>query len=329
MAKHLKPSLQFKVPGVSNLSLSPQGNLLAGIKEHQELILFNRKDGSVVRTLGPFGLLTDIVFAPDGSSLATCSWEDPTQVFDTKKFAPLHKFGKVGHSVAYSPDGKWLAVGEKKDLRVYDLKTGQARFATPTKRRVDLIVYSPDGKTLATGPNRETPLWDASTGSALCTLNNKGDIMTMRFSPDGKYLATCGSGDGALLWNLKSRRAVTMEHDDTIYNIEFSPDGKHIATAGGDNVVKIWSAPDGKELKMLQTGEDSIFFASFSPSGKHLLTISFANETKLWETKSWSEIATIDKQQGVGADGCTAPAWYPGGKRFALGGGSEIAVYDV
>jgi WD40 repeat protein len=157
VSKTLKPSAHFKIADLSNLTLSPKGNLLAGIKEHTELILLNAKDGSIVRTLGPFGLLTEVAFAPDGSTIATCSWNDPTQVYDTRKFALLHKFGKVGHSVAYSPDGKWLAVGEKKDVRVYDLKTGQARFTIPTKRRVDMVIFSPDGKMLATGPNKETP----------------------------------------------------------------------------------------------------------------------------------------------------------------------------
>src|SRR5262249_44989643 len=57
---------------------------------------------------------------------------------------------------------------------------------------VHTVAFSPDGKTLASGDRHDIRLWDVSTGKPLHVLgNNKiSETFAVAFSPDGKLLAS-------------------------------------------------------------------------------------------------------------------------------------------
>ena len=58
------------------------------------------------------------------------------------------------------------------------------------------VAYSPDGNYLASGSSdKNVKIWDANSGEILKTLYGHSDLVnSVCWSPDGKYLAS-GSGD--------------------------------------------------------------------------------------------------------------------------------------
>ena len=68
---------------------------------------------------------------------------------------------------------------------------------------VDALAFSPNGKTLAVGIDGKIELWDVETKRHIATRHAHGDAVTsLVFSPDGKMLAS-GAPDGTtLLWNV-------------------------------------------------------------------------------------------------------------------------------
>jgi WD40 repeat protein len=95
-----------------------------------------------------------VTFSPDGSRLASASWDQTVKLWDVKARKELRTLAGHAarvHALAYSPDGRRVASGsDDKTVRVWDVETG--REALPPERHlgaVSSVAFSPDGAWLA------------------------------------------------------------------------------------------------------------------------------------------------------------------------------------
>src|SRR5207244_3212617 len=96
-------------------------------------------------------------------------------------------------SVAFSPDGSRVATASYDQMvKVWDVATGrELRTFQEHTGRVHVLAFSPDGTRMATGSVDGTvKLWDVATGKELRTLHHMiGPAATIpesiAFSPDG------------------------------------------------------------------------------------------------------------------------------------------------
>jgi eukaryotic-like serine/threonine-protein kinase len=134
-------------------------------------------------------------FSPD-SQLLVVPCGDQVDFFDlaskTIRTMPAEPLGKIW-SVAYSPDGQWIALGtDDWSLRLIDPHnpTRDKKLVGP-RGLANNLAFSPDGRILVSGSDAgEVTLWDVETGEEMCALTGPtGQILCVTFSPDGTRLA--------------------------------------------------------------------------------------------------------------------------------------------
>ena len=183
--------------------------------------------------------------------------------------------------------------------------------------------FSPDGKVLALGGYREVRLIDPASGNVLATLSGHANyVRSIAFSPDGKWLAAAGGSpqlNGEIrIWDLQSHQLLkTMQgHKDCIYSIAWSPDGKLLASGSYDRMVKLWDVVTGRELFNLQDHIDAVFAVAFSPDGKRLASASQDRTVKIWNVATGRRLYTLSDA----LDGLNGIAYSPFGDRVAAAG---------
>jgi WD40 repeat protein len=188
---------------------------------------------------------------------------------------------------------------------------------------VTAVKFSPDGRMLAVGGYREVRLLDPLSGKVLAVLAGHADyVRSIAFSPDGNLLAAAGGAPQRFgeikIWDAHSHQLLkSMQgHKDCIYSISWSPNGKFVASGSYDKMVKVWDVSAGREAMNLQDHIDAVFAVAFSPDGKTLASASQDRTVKIWDVETGHRLYTLSDA----SDGLTSVAYSPSGNRLAAVG---------
>jgi WD40 repeat protein len=251
------------------------------------------------------GDITNIAVSPDGTLLATCANDGSSYLWNMTTGQLVATITQVSspespHSLAFSPDGKTLAVGSAAGIELRDVATmtTTATINWPGNGAVSSLAFSPDGKTLAAADlgGNGAYLLDVATGSQIARLGTPGmgAYTAVAFSPDGKTLAA-GADSGTVLWDVATQQPIAtfgISGTGSIISAAFSPDGKTLAT-GGFNGVALWNAATQQRdtvIRHLQMPADTTA-VSFSPDSTILATSS--SPTALWAATTGAKIASL------------------------------------
>lgn len=153
---------------------------------------------------------------------------------------------------------------------------------------VSALAYSPDGKLLAVSGFREILLHRADgSGLAARLVGRSQCITSLTFSPDGKLLAATGGNPSLFgevqFWNVADKtleRSATLTND-TLFGGRFSDDGTLFAFGGADNSARILRVADAGQVLKFDAHSDWVMATAFSLDAKYMMTISRDRSMKL------------------------------------------------
>ncbi|MEH2081553.1 MAG: NB-ARC domain-containing protein [Nostoc sp.] len=192
------------------------------------------------------------------------------------------------------------------------------------------VAFSPDGKFLATGDTSgEIRLYQVADGKQLLTVNgHTGFIWPVAFSPDGHIFASGGDDQKVKLWNTNTGQCLAnlQGHSGGIWSIAFSPDGQLLASSSEDHTVKLWDTSSDQCLKTLRGHSNRVTSVAFSTQGTTLASGSDDQTVKLWDTKTWQCLKTMEVENS----GSKSVAFSPDCQTLASGYHNQIVrLFDV
>jgi WD40 repeat protein len=172
---------------ILSLSFSPDGRYLAAGDDSVNASITIWDLGTGLRTLRlrwPHGPLREVIFSPDGKSLATASFFE-------------------------------------RAVRLWDVRSGKLlRSFAGHRQGTNSIAFSPDGSLLATGGSDGLlRLWTVATGELKTTIDGQSiGLLSVAFLPDGQSLAAAGYGDNDIrIWKVSQ-----VGHDHEAWKHEHS-----------------------------------------------------------------------------------------------------------
>jgi WD40 repeat protein len=171
------------------------------------------------------------------------------------------------------------------DRVVIDMEHPPAYLLPPV---IASLAYSPDGKLLAVAGRHEVLLHKADGSGLVGRLVGQAErVQSIAFSPDGKLLAVAG-GSPALfgevqIWDVEKQK-LKLSHSatfDTLYGVSWSHDGTKVAFGCADNTVRAIDVATGQQVLYQGAHNDWVLGTVFSADSEHLVSVSRDMTVKL------------------------------------------------
>ncbi|MGW8375307.1 toll/interleukin-1 receptor domain-containing protein [Streptomyces sp. ODS28] len=197
-------------------------------------------------------------------------------------------------SGALSPDGRTLAVVQKRQVRLLRVRDGRQLRAVRLAGTGNTVAWRRDGRALAVsetvGTGEQTgmgerqrtriELFTGNAGHRTGTLKSPAPAdprefhPAMSFSPDGRRLFLAESQAGAVReWDIGKRSLARTYGGGSAANyldaMDLSPDGRTVATADRNRFVRLWDTRTGRQVWQRPDAGDMV---AYSPDGGKLVT---------------------------------------------------------
>jgi WD40 repeat protein len=224
--------LKGHTSGVLSVPFAPNGPWLASGSSDGSIRIWHVIDGNCAKVLRDERLdfIWSLAFSPDGTTLASGGsgvvgvvedgevedievgvillWDLSDENDSSTLLFQSQESGSEIMSIAYSPDGQYLAAGGT-DLKVQLWNVANRSLQRVFKGHKDCIrsvCFSPNGKILASASDDWcVRLWDVQAKNGGCLVNlskhHRSLVLSVSFSPCGRTLVSGCFGGNVQLWN--------------------------------------------------------------------------------------------------------------------------------
>jgi WD40 repeat protein len=277
--------------------------------------------------------ITAIAFAPDGESVVTVS-QSGLQVLSWPKLdrqRTIKTSASNLHCVAFSPNGKHLAVGggnpsEDGIAEVFSWPAGEplTKFDDHDDS-VRSVAWHDDTRLLTASIDREIKLWDLEkkVNPVLTFKGHSRSVDAVCLLKDGKILVSAGVDQSVRVWDLESGELILSENQHTkpVHALALRPVEvglPMVASAAGDRTIRLWQPTIGRMVRFVQLDAEPLDIAWLSDGSRIVascvdgrIRVVDADEVKVTQTllaiEGWAYALAIHPTDGSiavgGSDG--------------------------
>ena len=314
-----------------------------------------------LRLTGHVGGVPGVEFSPDGRTIASTGKDGMIRLWDSRTAKLLQVWEgqdprQAGQTVAFSPDGRWLASGnyENDQVLVRSLDDGR-RLLTLGDGRANSIgtwtcAFSPDGRLLvAAGDGLRG--WEISPQSAGATeshlearelFHDQGRTRNLQFHPGGKWLGFEGNlrrrGQdmrGSFIRGLErgNEPELVHAHNSAVQTLGVGGDGQTLLHMDRDRRLVFSSLPSRQVTRTLPTlasGESaSSYVGNFriSPDGSKVAVANYNGRgVNIHDLASGRRLYSLPEDPGS----VWWLAWHPDGRQLAVArGDGDISLWNL
>jgi WD40 repeat protein/serine/threonine protein kinase len=230
-------------------------------------------------------------------------WRYLWQECQTDALSELFSYPNSAYSVAYSPDGKVLAVAGyvQKFIDIWDVN-GRRRITTLQQEGGQRVAFSPRGDLLASDDGKQIRLWRIGTwDSAAQPLTLSDWIHALKFSPDGTRLASLSSPDQLTVWDTNQWIVIRQISGVRLVGahigkLDFSPDGRALVIGDADHHLRVIDIASGStNFDIPDAHSEGITAVAWSPNGSVIASGSgySSGPIRLWDAASGNHIGEL------------------------------------
>jgi hypothetical protein len=278
--------------------------------------------------------ITCVAWSANGLRIATASQDGTVRVLDAATGKELHRFasGRAARGLAFSPDGKTLALSQLgQGVSTWDIATGQRLQSNGyTNFSPEHLAFTPDGQTVMGIGVSELLNWKLTGGITISGAAKPAGCAAV--APDG---AVGGWAEAGGLLRLFENMPKGGVHDYTLQVgnarcFAFGPGGKLLAVGGEDNEVHLWDRTPAwrKKIGSLTGLHNPPARLSCAAAGSALAAVNADGTTiRVWDLARQRMRRQITHNRG--RVGCLALS--PDGKLLATTGrnGNALLLWNV
>jgi len=203
--------------------------------------------------------------------------------------------------IAFSPDGRYLAVGrgsfEQKlgDVTLWDVAERKVVFTHAAKRGLPSVAFTADGSLLALASyDNAAKLLEVPSGKLRAELAFPDSVRAVAISGDGQTLVVSCRDHKIHVWDIAAHQErYALSCKEIPRQVSIHPDGQSflLIEPGGTAVIDIAT---GKPKFRLEQGANAhVYFAQHSADGRWIFTSDNHARVLVWHAKDGTARTTI------------------------------------